>query len=596
MPMPEKMIAVAIAAWLKDLYDLNVSPAEINLQKTKKEFEGDLTVNVFPFISKTGGHPEKTASELGEHLSSHLEIIRNFNVIKGFLNLLVEDSVWNEMLKDIAHQEQFGLAKKNSGKTIMIEFSSPNTNKPLHLGHVRNNLLGWSLAEILKACGHKVIRTQIINDRGIHICKSMLAWLKWGKGETPESLGIKGDMLVGKYYVEFEKHYKADIQKEIAGGATEEEAAANSMLMKEAREMLLKWEAKDPEVFAIWQKMNGWVYEGFEKTYRELGIDFDKLYYESDTYLRGKKVVLDALEKGIFYRKEDGSVWCDLSSKGLDEKLLLRTDGTAVYMTQDIGTAIIRFEDFNLDKSIYVVGNEQDYHFKILVLILKKLGFKLAENCLHLSYGMVDLPGGKMKSREGTVVDADDLLEEMTQTAAKATNDLGKTDDFSPVELDILHKSIGLGALKYFILKVEPKKRMLFNPEESIDLNGNTGPFLQYTHARIRSLLNKASAMEITSHSFPSTVALLPQEKETITILVNFPDKIRESGDTLNPAIIANYLYDLAKSYNHFYQKVPVLKEKDHLKLHLRLMLSEVTAMVLRSGLRLLGISAPERM
>lgn len=585
-----------VKGWLLKEYGREVPETLIRWQKTSRDFEGDITLNVFPLLSLAGCGPEELAGQLGKALSEGIDFITGHHVVRGFLNLVVADSALIALLNEMAGDALCEQVKAQSETTVMVEFSSPNTNKPLHLGHIRNNLLGWSVAEILRACGHKVIRTQIINDRGIHICKSMLAWQRWGGGETPESSGMKGDALVGKYYVEFEKRFRREVAGLVQGGMDEESAKAASTLMKEAQAMLQKWEAKDPEVYALWKKMNAWVYNGFDKTYKSLGVDFDKLYYESDTYLLGKQLVEDGLEQGVLFKKDDGSVWCDLSDEGLDEKLLIRADGTAVYMTQDIGTAVLRFKEFSLDNSIYVVGNEQNYHFQVLFLILKKLGYKWVDHCFHLSYGMVDLPDGKMKSREGKVVDADELVAEMVKKAEQATAEQGKTGEMPPDELGVLCRQIGLGALKYFILKVDPKKRMLFNPDESIDLNGNTGPFLQYTHARICSLLHKAAAKSPGSAAVKESTALLHEERNLISALSEYPGKVKEAGRELNPAIIANYLFELSKNYNHFYQEVPVLKAEQRDQRQLRLLLSEVTGRILASGLRLLGMEAPERM
>ena len=566
-------------------------------QATRKEFEGNLTVVVFPWVKAARKSPEAVGQEIGQWLVDIEPAVDRFNVVKGFLNIVIEPSFWNSVLEHISATDNFGIvAPTADSPLVMVEYSSPNTNKPLHLGHVRNNLLGFSLAEILKACGNRVVKTNIVNDRGIHICKSMLAWQKWGNGITPEKAGKKGDHLIGDFYVLFDKHYKAEL-KEIMerDGITEEEAAKLSPLMAEAREMLRKWEAKDADVRRLWAMMNEWVYAGFDDTYRRMGVDFDKIYYESDTYLEGKEKVLEGLEKGIMFRKDDGSVWADLSDAGLDQKLLLRADGTSVYMTQDIGTAKLRFRDYPIDKMIYVVGNEQNYHFQVLSLLLDRLGFKWGKDLVHFSYGMVELPEGKMKSREGTVVDADDLMAEMVAGAREVSCDLGKLDGLTPAEIDEISETVGLGALKYFLLKVDPRKNMLFNPKESIDFNGNTGPFIQYTYARIRSVLRKAAeqGMAIGNYS-----AVLPNEKEIALIqtLADFPSTVQEAGRDYSPAVIANYVYELVKQYNQFYHDYSILREEDAAVRSLRLTLCEVTARVVKTGMGLLGIKVPERM
>lgn len=591
----ETILSIKVKEALKKLYN-NEYTQPINFQKTRSEFAGDLTLVTFPFLRISSKNPEQTANDIGNYLKENCSQIENYNVVKGFLNLEISATYWLEFFKSMYANSNFGFAEKNSGKTIMVEYSSPNTNKPLHLGHIRNNLLGYSVSEILKANGHKVIKANLINDRGIHICKSMLAWKKWGNGETPESTGIKGDHLVGKYYVAFEKHYKNEINELIAKGLTKEEAEKQAPLMLEVQEMLRKWEAGDEATIAIWKMMNGWVYNGFEKTYKALGVDFDKMYYESQTYLLGKSMVEEGLKKGVFYKKNDGSVWIDLTAEGLDHKLLLRSDGTSVYITQDIGTAIERFKEFpELDSLIYTVGNEQDYHFKVLFLILEKLGYKQAKDCYHLSYGMVELPHGKMKSREGTVVDADDLIEEMIQTASEKSKERGKTEGMTEEQLHELNKMIGLAALKYFILKVDPKKKMLFNPEESIDLNGNTGPFIQYTHARIRSLVRKAQEQ---FSNYNSIATSLPG-KEEISLLKHlyyFPQIVAESGEKYDPSHIANYIYDLAKQFNQYYADVAILKEENESVKALRIQLAEATGYVIKNGMKLLGIQVPERM
>lgn len=591
----ETILSIKVKEALKKLYN-NEYTQPINFQKTRSEFAGDLTLVTFPFLRISSKNPDQTANDIGNYLKENCSQIENYNVVKGFLNLEISATYWLEFFKSMYANSNFGFAEKNSGKTIMVEYSSPNTNKPLHLGHIRNNLLGYSVSEILKANGHKVIKANLINDRGIHICKSMLAWKKWGNGETPESTGIKGDHLVGKYYVAFEKHYKNEINELIAKGLTKEEAEKQAPLMLEVQEMLRKWEAGDEATIAIWKMMNGWVYNGFEKTYKALGVDFDKMYYESQTYLLGKSMVEEGLKKGVFYKKNDGSVWIDLTAEGLDHKLLLRSDGTSVYITQDIGTAIERFKEFpELDSLIYTVGNEQDYHFKVLFLILEKLGYKQAKDCYHLSYGMVELPHGKMKSREGTVVDADDLIEEMIQTASEKSKERGKTEGMTEEQLHELNKMIGLAALKYFILKVDPKKKILFNPEESIDLNGNTGPFIQYTHARIRSLVRKAQEQ---FSNYNSIATSLPG-KEEISLLKHlyyFPQIVAESGEKYDPSHIANYIYDLAKQFNQYYADVAILKEENESVKALRIQLAEATGRIIKSGMQLLGIQVPERM
>lgn len=568
----------------------------VEFQPTRKEFEGDLTVVIFPMLRVVKGNPEQIGKFLGEDLVDNLEEIKSFNVIKGFLNLVIADAYYLDLFNGIRKAESYGLTPEKSGDAVMVEYSSPNTNKPLHLGHIRNNLLGYSVAEILKASGKKVYKTQIINDRGIHICKSMLAWQKFGKGETPDSTGIKGDALVGRYYVAFDKAYKAEVVALEDGGMPREEAEREAPILRDAQEMLRQWEAGDKAVVALWEKMNGWVYKGFSETYKNLGVDFDTLYYESDTYLLGKDVVDDGLKKGVFYRKEDGSVWIDLTGEGLDEKIVLRADGTAVYMTQDIGTAIQRVRDYpDINGMVYIVGNEQDYHFKVLFLILKKLGFSWADHLYHLSYGMVDLPGGKMKSREGTVVDADDLIVEMTQTAAEISQQLGKLEEYSDAQKQELYKMIGLGALKYYILKVDPKKRMLFDPEESVDFQGNTGPFVQYTYARIQSILRKAPSDALNA-VLPTSLELFAKEKELIKQLEVFPETISLAADNYSPALIANYTYELVKEFNSFYQQLSILGEPEMQRLQLRVQLSEMVGAVIKSAFKLLGIEVPERM
>ena len=587
----EEFISGVVARAAQELYGTSDN---LQIQKTRKEFEGDYTVVVFPLLRASRKSPEATATELGEKIASATPEIKSFNVIKGFLNLVVDASFWAARFSEIVNTEEYGMAPK-TGRTIMIEYSSPNTNKPLHLGHIRNNLLGYSVATILKANGNNVIKVNLVNDRGIHICKSMLAWQLYGGGETPESSGMKGDHLVGKYYVEFDKHYKAEIKELMANGLSEDEAKKQAPVMLQAQEMLRKWEAKDPEVYALWEKMNGWVYDGFDVTYKAMGVDFDKVYYESETYLLGKSLVEEGLQKGVFFRKEDNSVWIDLEADGLDQKLLLRGDGTSVYMTQDLGTALRRFEDNNLDDMIYVVGNEQNYHFQVLKLVLKKLGYEWSDNIFHLSYGMVELPEGKMKSREGTVVDADDLIADMIGTAREMSDELGKLDGCSEEEAAAISEMVGLGALKYFILKVDPKKTMLFDPRESIDFNGNTGPFIQYTHARICSILRKAEETGITAENY-TNASLLDEEVELIKALTEYPAAVRSAAQQFAPSVIAAYAYELAKQFNGYYHDHSILKEQDATTRSLRLMLAEQVARVIRSAMSLLGIAVPERM
>ena len=594
---PDIFISAKAAEAVKALYGVDADPASMQVQITRKEFEGDYTLVVFPLlkVSKTG--PEQTGSAIGEWLKSNAEEISDYNVVKGFLNLSLSNMYWNGLFADIYSAEDFGQLSP-TGKTIMVEFSSPNTNKPLHLGHIRNNLLGWSVARLLEANGHNVMKVNLVNDRGIHICKSMLAWLKKGNGETPESSGKKGDHLVGDYYVAFNDMYKAEVDELVAGGMSKEDAEKNAPSLKEAQEMLYKWEQGDEEVVALWKKMNGWVYEGFDKTYKDLGISFDRTYYESQTYLYGKALVQKGLEMGIFETEADGSVWCDLTSEGLDRKLLLRGDGTSVYMTQDLGTAEQRFSEYSLDEHIYVVGNEQNYHFQVLKLILKKLGFDWSDNIYHLSYGMVELPQGKMKSREGTVVDADDLIEKMYNTAKETSSELGKLGDMPEDEQDELFKMLSLGALKYFIIKVDPKKTMLFDPKESIDFNGNTGPFIQYTHARIRSILRKADerAVSYKGVTLPVDTELSQKEIRLIKLINQFPSKVAEGGAAHSPAVIANYAYELAKEFNQYYHDTPILKEENMVLLQTRLVLLDTVAKVLVKAMGILGITLPERM
>ena len=589
----ENFVLQAVTASVEALYGA-VDKSQLQLQKTRKEFEGDFTLVTFPLLKLSRKSPEATATEIGEHVVANTPQISSFNVIKGFLNLVIAPAFWSECFEKIASAENYGDAEP-SGRTVMIEYSSPNTNKPLHLGHIRNNLLGYSVAQILKANGHNVIKVNLVNDRGIHICKSMLAWQLYGEGETPASSGMKGDHLVGKYYVEFDKHYKAQIKELVAEGMIEDEAKKKAPIMLQAQEMLRKWEAKDKEVYDLWQTMNGWVYEGFDVTYKALGVDFDKVYYESQTYLLGKSLVQDGLDKGVFFRKEDNSVWIDLESDGLDQKLLLRGDGTSVYMTQDLGTALSRFEENKLDDMIYVVGNEQNYHFQVLKLVLKKLGYEWSDNIYHLSYGMVELPEGKMKSREGTVVDADDLIADMVATAREMSDELGKLDGCSEDEAAAICRQVGLGALKYFILKVDPKKTMLFDPRESIDFNGNTGPFIQYTHARICSVLRKAEEAGI-NYSARTAVELLPEEIELIKSLAELPSVVAAAGENFAPSMIAAYAYELAKTFNGYYHDHSILREEDEAKRAMRLQLAAVVAQVIRKSMSLLGIEVPERM
>jgi arginyl-tRNA synthetase len=593
MNIQQHIITATINA-VKELYNQDLPEAQVNLQDTRSEFEGEITIVVFPVVRFSKKSPEATANDLGEYLKEHIEEITAFNVVKGFLNLSIVSSYWVDLFQTDLLKESFGTIPSN-GKKVMVEYSSPNTNKPLHLGHVRNNLLGYSVSELLKASGSEVYKVNLVNDRGIHICKSMLAWQKWGNGETPESSGLKGDHLVGKYYVIFDKEYKKEIEALKEAGQTEDEGKKNAPLIKEAQAMLLAWEAGDEEVISLWKKMNGWVYDGFAVSYKNLGVDFDQYYYESNTYLLGKDTVEEGLAKGVFFKKPDGSVWIDLTEDGLDQKLVLRADGTSVYITQDLGTAQMKYDDFKMDESIYVVGNEQDYHFKVLFLILDKLGKSWAKGLYHLSYGMVDLPSGKMKSREGTVVDADDLIAEMIATAKQKTEALGKVDHFSEEEKESLYYKIGMGALKYFLLKVEPKKRLLFDPAESIDFQGNTGPFIQYTHARIKSLLSKAEYKH--GQHVSKDIALSATELEMIILLSRYPAEIASSAKAFSPATLANYIYEVAKMFNKFYHEIPpIVKEEDEaLKQH-RLNLSWVTANVLKSGMRILGIEVPERM
>ena len=589
----ENLISQIARQAVENLYG-PVDASALQIQKTRKEFEGDYTLVTFPLLKLSHKSPEVTANEIGARIGADNPQIAAFNVIKGFLNLSLSPAFWIDRFGEIAADVSFGDAAP-TGRTIMIEYSSPNTNKPLHLGHIRNNLLGYSVAQILKANGHNVIKVNLVNDRGIHICKSMLAWQLYGGGETPASTGMKGDHLVGKYYVEFDKHYKAQIKELVSQGMSEDEAKKKAPIMQQAQEMLRRWEAKDPEVYKLWQMMNGWVYEGFDVTYKALGVDFDKVYYESQTYLLGKSLVQEGLDKGVFFRKEDNSVWIDLTADGLDQKLLLRGDGTSVYMTQDLGTALRRFEENKLDEMIYVVGNEQNYHFQVLKLVLKKLGYAWSDEIYHLSYGMVELPEGKMKSREGTVVDADDLIADMIETAREMSTELGKLDGCTKEEADNVCRIVGLGALKYFILKVDPKKTMLFDPRESIDFNGNTGPFIQYTHARICSILRKADEAGIDYKSYDCT-ELLPEEVALIKSLADFPNVVKAAGESFSPSLIAAYAYDLAKTFNGYYHDHSILREEDGQKRRMRLMLAAEVARIIRRAMALLGIEVPQRM
>ena len=593
----EKDLQLAIIKVIAQLYDAEVSPAQITLQKTKKEFTGHYTLVTFPLLRISRKKPEDTAEEIGEALLKDSSIIESFNVIKGFLNLSLSSAVWIKLMEEINSNPSYGIeTPADDAPLYMVEYSSPNTNKPLHLGHVRNNLLGHSLSEILKANGKRVVKTNIVNDRGIHICKSMLAWQKWGNNETPESSGKKGDHLIGDYYVLFDQKYKAEQAELQAKGLSKEEAEAQSALMAQAREMLLKWEDNDPDTVCLWKTMNSWVYKGFDETYKEMGVSFDKIYYESDTYLVGRERVLKALEDGIFYRKEDNSVWADLSDDKLDHKLLLRADGTSVYMTQDIGTAKLRFDDYPIDTMIYVVGNEQEHHFKVLSTLLDKLGYEFGKGLVHFSYGMVELPDGKMKSREGTVVDADDLMAQMIATARETSNELGKLDGYTAEEAEDVSRMVGLGALKYFILKVDPRRNMTFNPEESIDFNGNTGPFIQYTHARIQSVLRKAAELNIAIPSEIGIVELSEKEEGMVQMLADFKGVIAQAAEEYNVSLVANYIYELVKEYNQFYHDFSILREENEQLKAFRLMLSKNVALTIKKGMLLLGIDVPERM
>lgn len=597
MKIENKLQELAVKA-IESLYGQVVAENQVSLQKTKREFEGHLTLVVFPFLKMSKKSPEQTAQEIGEWLVVNAPEVEKFNVIKGFLNLSVSSSSWLGLLNEIHETVDYGFKSMEAdAPLVMIEYSSPNTNKPLHLGHVRNNLLGYALSEVLKANGCNVVKTNLVNDRGIHICKSMLAWQKWGNGETPQSSGKKGDHLVGDYYVLFDKHYKAELAELKAKGLSDKEAEAQSGLMAEAREMLRKWEAGDMAVVSLWEEMNSWVYAGFDETYKKLGVDFDKIYYESQTYMDGKETVMAGLEKGIFYQKEDASVWADLTDNGLDHKLLLRGDGTSVYMTQDIGTAKIRFDDYPINTMVYVVGNEQNYHFQVLSILLDKLGFEFGKGLVHFSYGMVELPEGKMKSREGTVVDADDLVEEMVSTAKETSQELGKLDGVSEEEANNISRIVGMGALKYFILKVDPKKNMTFNPKESIDFNGNTGPFIQYTYARIQSVIRKANEQGLSiPQSLPTDIVLTTKEENLVQLIADFAVVVKQAGDEYNPALIANYVYELVKEYNQFYHDFSILKEENAKLKDFRLVLSDEVAKTVRKGMSLLGIEVPDRM
>ena len=593
--LTEELKALSLKAF-KSLFEQDLDENLIQIQPTRKEFEGSHTLVCFPLGRFSKLSPEKTAEAIGNFMKETSELVSEFNVVKGFLNIVFADKVWLQIASDILNTPHYGF-KAETGREVMVEYSSPNTNKPLHLGHLRNNFLGYSVAQILKANGNKVHKVQIINDRGIHICKSMVAWQKFGEGETPESAKMKGDKLVGKYYVIFDQKYKAQIAELVEAGKTKEEAEIEAPIMKEAQDMLLKWEQKDPETYELWEKMNGWVYKGFENTYKTMGVDFDKLYYESETFSLGKEEVLRAVEEGLAYKKEDGSVWIDLTEDGLDEKLLLRKDGTSVYMTQDIGTAILRYRDFpKIEQQIYTVGNEQEYHFKVLFIILAKLGYEWAKNCYHLSYGMVDLPTGKMKSREGTVVDADDLMEDMFATAKSRTDELGKIDGFNAEEAEELYRQLGLGALKYYLLKVDPVKRMMFNPEESIDFQGNTGPFIQYVHARICAILRKAEQIGIEPKVSENLNSLEPTENNVLQLIIDFPNKIEEAANGYAPSIIANYVYEVAKAYNKFYSEVSIFNESDQEALAFRIGFSKIVAETIEKSMNLLGAEVPEKM
>ena len=592
----EKMLTQQVLEAVKACYGVELTEKDVQLQETRKEFAGDLTVVVFPFTRYSRKSPEETAKELGEYLKQNIEEVETYNVIKGFLNVVISSAYWIEVLNDVAKEEKYGYAKVPSGKTCMIEYSSPNTNKPLHLGHIRNNFLGWSVSEIQKANGHKVIMVNLVNDRGIHICKSMIAWEKFANGATPESTGTKGDHFVGDYYVRFDKEYKAQIKELMEQGKTEEEAKKEAPILLEAQEMLRKWEAGDEKVVSLWRTMNDWVLKGFDETYKMMGISFDKVYFESQTYKKGRDLVLKGLADGVLYRKDTGSVWADLTGDGLDHKLLLRDDGTSVYMTQDIGTAYDRFNEFNMDQEIYVVGNEQNYHFQVLSLVCKKLGFDWADKIKHLSYGMVELPEGKMKSREGTVVDADDLIDEMIHTARTTSEELGKLDGYTKEEAEDVYRKVALGALKYFILKVDPKKTMMFNPKESIDFNGNTGPFIQYTYTRIKSVLRKAEEAGVKIVPGDIHTALTEKEQNLVKLIAKLPAVVKEAGDNYSPALIGNYAYELAKEFNQFYHDYSILKEENEQVRNLRLLLAQQCSVAIENAMGMLGIEMPERM
>lgn len=592
----EEQLTEGISKAFKDIFGHHLEPGQVQLQPTRKEFEGSHTFVMFPYLKIMGKSPDEGGRLMGEYLVNNIGAVSAYNVVKGFLNISMSDTLWGKTLNEIYANPSFGVVPPHGGK-VMVEYSSPNTNKPLHLGHLRNNFLGFSISNILEACGYNVYKVNLVNDRGIHICKSMLAYQKWGKGETPASSGLKGDHLIGKYYVIFDKEYKKEIVKLKAGGMEEEEAKKKAPLILEAQELLQKWEENDPATVGLWKTMNGWVYEGFDATYKAMGVSFDKMYQESNTYLLGKDIVEEGLRKGVFYRKDDGSVWADLTAEGLDHKLVLRSDGTSVYMTQDLGTADMKYNDYPFNKSIYVVGNEQDYHFKVLFSILKKLGRPYADGLYHLSYGMVDLPSGKMKSREGTVVDADELIREMLETAEKHTVELGKIEGFNEKEAGELYNMLALGALKYFLLKVDPRKRMLFNPQESIEFHGHTGPFVQYSHARISAILRKADQLGISLEGFDAaSLDLEPLEAELIRIVADYPDRVRAAAEEYNPAVVANYAFELAKEYNRFYTEHSIFSEEDGAKLKLRVVLSEVTARTIARAMGLLGIAVPERM
>ena len=592
----EKMLTQQVLEAVKACYGVELTEKDVQLQETRKEFAGDLTVVVFPFTRYSRKSPEETAKELGEYLKQNIEEVETYNVIKGFLNVVISSAYWIEVLNDVAKEEKYGYAKEPSGKTYMIEYSSPNTNKPLHLGHIRNNFLGWSVSEIQKANGHNVIMVNLVNDRGIHICKSMIAWEKFANGATPESTGTKGDHFVGDYYVRFDKEYKAQIKELMEQGKTEEEAKKEAPILLEAQEMLRKWEAGDEKVVSLWRTMNDWVLKGFDETYKMMGISFDKVYFESQTYKKGRDLVLKGLADGVLYRKDTGSVWADLTGDGLDHKLLLRDDGTSVYMTQDIGTAYDRFNEFNMDQEIYVVGNEQNYHFQVLSLVCKKLGFDWADKIKHLSYGMVELPGGKMKSREGTVVDADDLIDEMIHTARTTSEELGKLDGYTKEEAEDVYRKVALGALKYFILKVDPKKTMMFNPKESIDFNGNTGPFIQYTYTRIKSVLRKAEEAGVKIVPGDIHTALTEKGQNLVKLIAKLPAVVKEAGDNYSPALIGNYAYELAKEFNQFYHDYSILKEENEQVRNLRLLLARQCSVAIENAMGMLGIEMPERM